>query len=85
VRLSIADTSRIELVARAVVNLRLRPSHASLIGGDRRSSSGSLVKFTDIRRASSRVSRFGRRATRRSDMSEIGGEAEVRGLRLKRR
>ncbi len=28
---------------------------------------------------------IGRRATRRSDMSEIGGEVEVRGLRLKRR
>src|SRR6185437_2230166 len=34
----IADTSRIELVARTVVNLRLRPCHASLIGGDRRSA-----------------------------------------------
>ena len=54
-------------------------------GGDRRSSSGSLAKFTAICRASSRVSRFGRRAVRRSDMSEIGGEAEVRGLRPKRR
>jgi hypothetical protein len=32
-------------------------------------------------RCSSRVSRFGRRAVRLSDMSEIGGEAEVRGLR----
>jgi hypothetical protein len=42
-----------------------------------RSSSGSLAKFTANRRASSRVSRFGRRATRRSDMSGIGGEAEV--------
>jgi len=40
--------------------------------------------FFAMRRASSRVSRFGRRAMRRSDMSEIGG-AEVRGLRLKRR
>ena len=29
-------------------------------GGDRRSSSGSLVKFAANRRASSRVSRFGR-------------------------
>ena len=71
--------------ARTVVNVRLQPPHASLIGGDPRSSSGSLVKFTAIRRASSRVSRFGRRAVRRSDMSGIGGEAEVRGLRLKRR
>jgi hypothetical protein len=51
----------------------------------RSSSSGSLVKFAAMRRASSRVSRFGRRAVRRSNMSEIGGEAEVRGLRLKRR
>ena len=42
-------------------------------------------RSTVIRRASSRVSRFGRRAVRRSDMSGIAGEAEVRGLRLKRR
>ena len=41
------------------MNLRLRPCHASLIGGDRRSSSGNLAKFTANRRASSRVSRFG--------------------------
>jgi hypothetical protein len=40
-------------------------------------------RSTVIGRASSRVSRFGRRVVRRSDMSEIGGEAEVRGLRLK--
>jgi hypothetical protein len=52
---------------------RLQPSHASLIGGDRRSSSGSLAKFAAIRRASSRVSRFGRRATRRSKASSKGG------------
>jgi hypothetical protein len=57
-RLSIADTSRIELVARTVVNLRLRPCHASLIGGDRRSNSGSLAKFAAMRRASSLVSSF---------------------------
>ena len=44
-----------------------------------------LVKFTVNRRASSRVSPFGRRATRRSNMSGIGGEVEVRGLHLKRR
>jgi hypothetical protein len=50
-----------------------------------RSSSGSLAKFTANRCASSRVSRFGRRAMRRSDMSGIGGEGEVRGLRSKRR
>jgi len=50
-----------------------------------RSSSGNLAKFTANRRASSRVSRFGRRAVRRSDTSGIGGEAEARGLRLKRR
>ena len=67
------------------MNVRLRPPHALLIGGYRRRSSGNLVKFAAIRRASSRVSRFRRRATRRCDMSEIGGEAEVRGLRLKRR
>ena len=58
---------------------------SSAYGDDRRSSSCSLAKFTAICRASSCVSRFGRRAMRRSDMSEIGGEAEVRGLRLKRR
>jgi hypothetical protein len=49
-----------------------------------RSSSGSLAKFAAMRRASSRVSRFGRRAVQRSDMSGIGREAEARGLRLKR-
>ena len=49
-------------------------SSPPLIGGGPRSSSGSLAKFTVIRRASSRVSRFGRRAVRRSDMSEIGGK-----------
>jgi ABC-type dipeptide/oligopeptide/nickel transport system ATPase component len=48
------------------------------------SSSGRLA-FTANRRASSRVSRFGRRAIRRSDTSGIGGEAEARGLRSKRR
>jgi hypothetical protein len=37
-------------------------THASLVGGNRRSSSGSLAKSTVIRRASSRVRRFGRRA-----------------------
>jgi hypothetical protein len=45
-------------------------------------SSGSLAKFTGSRSASSRVSRFGRRAVRRSDTSGIGGEAEARGLRF---
>ena len=39
--------------------------------------SGSLVKFAAMRRASSRVSRFGRRAVRRSDISGIGGQVEV--------
>jgi hypothetical protein len=34
------------------VNLRLRPCHASLIGGDRRNSPSSLAKFTAICRAS---------------------------------
>jgi len=69
----------------ALQRLRLQPCRASLVGGGARSSSGSLAKFTVIRRASSRISRFGRRAMRRSDTSGIGGEAEVRGLRLKRR
>jgi hypothetical protein len=46
---------------------------------------GSLAKFTVIRRASSRVSRFGRRSVRRCDSSGIGGRTEVRGLRPKRR
>jgi hypothetical protein len=35
-----------------------QPRHASLIGGVRRSSSGSLAKFAAMRRASSRVSRL---------------------------
>ena len=48
-------------------------------GGDRRSSSGSLAKFTGICRASSRVSRFGRRAVRRINMSGIGGERKCAG------
>jgi hypothetical protein len=43
----------------ALQRLRLQPRHASLIGGDRRSSSGGLAKSTAICRASSRVSRFG--------------------------
>jgi len=60
-------------------------SSPPLIGGGPRSSSGSLAKFAAMPRALSRVSRFGRRAVRRSDMSEIGREAEVRGLRLKQR
>jgi hypothetical protein len=50
-----------------------------------RSNSGNLAKFTANRRASLRVNRFGRRAMRRCDTSGIGGEAEVRGLRMKRR
>ena len=37
---------------------RLRPCHTSLIGGGPRSSSGSLVKFAAMRRASSRFSRI---------------------------
>ena len=48
-----------------------------------RSISDNLAKFTANRRVSSCVSRFGRRAVRRIDMSGIGEEAEVRGLRLK--
>jgi len=41
-----------------------------------------LAKFATNRRASTRVSRFSRRAMRRNDTSRIGGEAEMRGLRL---
>ena len=78
-------TSHLADITRTVVNVWLQPPHASLIGGGRRSSSGSLAKATVIGRSSSRVSRFGRGAVRRSGMSGIGGEAEVRGLRLKRR
>ena len=44
-------------MARTVVNVRLQPRHASLIGGGPRSSSGSLAMLAAIRRASSRVSR----------------------------
>jgi hypothetical protein len=58
--------------ARTVVKCAAATLHALLIGGDRRSSSGSLAKFTVIRRALSRVSRFGRRAVRRSDTSGMG-------------
>ena len=47
-------------------------------------TAGNLTKFTAIRRASSHVSRFGRRAVRRSDTSGIRGEAEARDLHLKR-
>jgi len=66
----------------ALQRLRLQPRHASLIGGDRRSSSGSLAKFTANRRTSSRVSRFGRRAVQRSDMSGIGGRSGSARLAL---
>jgi hypothetical protein len=64
VRPPIADISRIELVARAVVKCAAAICPASVIGGDRRSSSGSLAKSTRaaMRRASSRVGRFSRRA-----------------------
>jgi hypothetical protein len=58
--------------------LGTRFSRRAEVGPAPRQSAGSLAKFTVIRRASSRVSRFGRRATRRSNMSGIGGEAEVR-------
>jgi hypothetical protein len=44
------------------------------IGGGPCNDSGSLVKFAAMRRASSRVSRFGRRAMRRSDISRVGKE-----------
>ena len=57
-RLPIADTSRIELVAR-IVNVRLRPCHASLIGGDRRSNPGSWRRSLPCGRASSVVSLSG--------------------------
>jgi hypothetical protein len=43
------------------------------------SSSGSLAKFTVIRRASSCVSRFGRRTVRRSGVSGIGEKRKRRG------
>src|SRR6202043_2623666 len=72
--------------SRTVVNVRLQPPRASLIRGwPAQNGSGTLVKFAAIRRASSRFRRFGRRAMRRSNMSGIGGEADVRGMRLKRR
>jgi hypothetical protein len=48
-------------------------------------ASDSLAKFTAVCRVLSRVSRFGRRAVRRSDTSGIGGRSGVRGLCLKRR
>jgi hypothetical protein len=50
-----------------------------------RSSSGSLAKFTANRRASSRVNRLVVERCDAGNMSGIGAEAEVRGLRLKRR
>ena len=43
---------------------------------------GSLVKFAANRRASSRVSRFGRRAMRRINMSGIEGRSESARLTL---
>jgi len=46
---------------------------------------GSFAMLAAMRRASSRVRLIARQAVRRSDMSGIGGEAEVRDLRLKRR
>jgi hypothetical protein len=50
----------------ALQRLRLQPPHASLIGGDRRSSPGNSAKFTANRRASSRVSHLSPRgATQR--------------------
>jgi hypothetical protein len=60
---------RAPLVARVRHSLqrpRLQPCHAPLIGGGPRSSSDNLAKFTANRRASSCVSRFGRRAVQRS-------------------
>jgi hypothetical protein len=51
----------------------------------RRSNSGSSAKFTAMRRASSRVSRLVAERCDAAIRPESGGEAEVRGLRLKRR
>jgi hypothetical protein len=62
-------------VRRNLVTLRLS-------GAGPRSSSGSLAKFTAICRASSCVSRFGRRAVRRSDTSGIGGRSGSARLAL---
>ncbi len=55
----------------------------ALIGGA--GGCGSLAMLAAMRRASSRVRLIARQAVRRSDMSGIGGKAEVRDLRLKRR
>jgi hypothetical protein len=52
--------------------MRPQHRHASLIGGVRRSSSGSLAKFPAIRRASSLMSRLvAKRALRRIAVIEI--------------
>jgi hypothetical protein len=40
------------------VKCAAQPRHASLIGGNRRGSSGSLAKFAAMRRTSSLVSSF---------------------------
>src|SRR6202030_2810312 len=55
----------------ALQRLRLRPRHASLIGGDPRSSSGSLAKFAAIRRTSSLVSEEKTVLTSRSGPSDL--------------
>jgi hypothetical protein len=51
----------------------------------RRSSSGSLATLAAMRRASSRLSRLVAERCDTAICREFGGEAEVRGLRLKRR
>ncbi len=60
-------------------------SSPPLIGGGPRRSSGRLAKFTANCRASSRVSRFGRRAVRHSNMSGIGDRRKYAGSRPKGR
>jgi hypothetical protein len=65
--------------------VRLQPRHASLIGAI---PAQQLRQLGEVRRHAPRlVARqpIDRRAMRRNDMSGIGEEAEVRGLRLKRR
>jgi hypothetical protein len=52
--------------------------NASLIGGDRRNSSGSSAKFTANRRVSSRDSRFGRRAMRGREAEALRFALEIR-------
>ena len=68
------------------MNVRLQPPHASLIGGDQRSSSGSLVKFTVMRRASSCVAERCDAAIRpeSGEKRKCAGCAETTSMTLKR-